>query len=323
MSVTTAHRRIAVPTSRLGLGTYHLTSDRGVPHAEALDVVRAACDAGITVFDTAPMYGLGEAELILRRALGDRLSSGELLVVDKVGRFESSILKRLGDTCYTDPAAVLRQLEHSLRVLELDKLPLLLLHETDWAEWWPDGSRDDAPVVEFVREAKRRGLVEHVGISARKRPESVDLIRTGLFDAILYVHYYNVVWQEAGDDVIAAADEAGLVVLIGAPYRQGLLLQHDRASLKALRAERRTSVPPGAVDRIELVQAVADEIGMSMPQLGLRWLLSDPRVDSVVVGPRSTAELATNLRWAGEGPLDPVVLDRLRAVRHIDLGTWA
>jgi D-threo-aldose 1-dehydrogenase len=210
-----------------------------------------------------------------------------------------------------------------LRLLEMDRLPLLLLHETDWAEWWPGSDHRNAPVMRFVREAKDRGLVQHVGISARKRSESTQLIRTGLFDAILYVHYYNVVWQDAGDDVIAAADDAGMTVLIGAPYRQGLLIENDGSSLASLRTRRRASVPPGAIDRIERVQAVSREIGMSMPQLGLRWLLSDPRIDSILVGPRSTTELAENLQWVDEGPLDAEVLNRLSKIREIELGVWS
>ncbi|UJW30280.1 aldo/keto reductase [Saccharothrix sp. AJ9571] len=313
--------RLPVRVSPLGLGTYHLTADRLVPHDEALRLVRAAADAGITLYDTAPMYGLGEAEAILAEALGTRL--GEQVVIDKIGRFEKSIVARLGDRGYREPAVMLAQFEHSLRVLGLERLPVLLLHESDWDQWWDDTPGGlSGPVLDLVAQLRSRGLVGGVGLSVRKPERAEQLIRSGLFDAMLFVHYYNIVWQEAGQSAIRTAAEHDLGIAIGAPYRQGLLTSTDPALLDQLTAERRSSVPPGVIERIGACQDIARGAGLSMPELGLRWLLDDRRVHSVVVGPRSVAELAENVRWAGTGPLPAEVTAELGKITDIPVGAW-
>ncbi|WIX76980.1 aldo/keto reductase [Amycolatopsis carbonis] len=307
--------------SAIGLGTYHLTSDRGVAHSEALDVVRTAYDSGVNVFDTAPMYGMGEAEFILAEALSSEVLE-RVVTIDKIGRFEKSILARSGDRCYTEPSLMTAQLEHSLRVLGLHRLPALLLHETDWTEWWPDGVSDTAPVMRFLDEARKRRLVDHVGLSVRKAREAVALAGTGLFDLALYVHYFNMVWGDIGGPAIQAFTEQRMGVAVGAPYRQGLLTSLDEDLPRRLRAERRGSVPPGLVRRIAEAQRIARESGLSMPEMGLRWLLGDPRVHTVVVGPRSVRELEENVGWVTQGPLPPDVTTALRALTDIEPGSW-
>lgn len=304
----------------VGLGTYHLTSDRGVDHEEAIALIQKAFMLGVRTFDTAPMYGLGEAEFILRRALGKNLSQVDL--IDKIGRFELSILRRLGDSSYTSVPSMLKQFEHSMRVLNIDRLSTLMVHETDWVEWWPDGwGSRNAPVVQFLSLLKAEGLVDKVGISARKPVVARQLIDSGIFDRILFVHYYNVVWQEASD-VIRQASDSGVEVLIGAPFRQGLLVNPTDDALGRLRVEKKQSVPPGVIHRIQKVRSIAERADMSMLELGLRWILSDSNVSKVLVGPRNRAELEDNVRWASYGSLAETLLDELDEVRDIALGTW-
>jgi aryl-alcohol dehydrogenase-like predicted oxidoreductase len=307
--------------SAIGLGTYHLTSDRGVPHHEAVTTIRRARELGINVIDTAPMYGLGEAEQIVGEAIAGTDVS-DLIVLGKVGRFEKSIMARLGDQAYRDPPAIRAQFDHSMRLLGLDRLPLLLLHESDWVEWWDDIDSAAGPVRQAVDRMRADGVIGGVGLSVRKTAVAQALCRTGVFDAMLFVHYYNMVWQEAGDGVLPAAAAHDMGVAIGAPYRQGLLTTTDPALRGQLRAQQRSSVPPGIIDRIAAAQEIARQTGLSMVELGLRWLLSDPRVHTVVVGPRSQAELEQNVAWAAAGPLEEAVVKELAALRHIEPGTW-
>lgn len=304
--------------SRLGLGTYHLTSDRRVPHANARDLIQFAQRAGINVFDTAPLYGLGEAELLLGKYLDGR---GAFLI-DKIGRFERSILARLGDEPYRSSDLMLLQLEHSMRLLGIDRLPLLLIHEADWSEWWPNGVGNTAPVVDFVQAVKRSGLVGAVGVSCRKPHESLTLVNTGLFDAILFVHYYNFAYADVGEQVIAAAHGAGMITLVGAPYRQGLLTNDDPGFIDEITAQRRSSVPPGVVERIRRAQTIAAEAGVGLMELGLRWVLQDRRVDTVLVGARNERELDENLAWMERGDLPRDVKDSVDKLSAIAVGSW-
>lgn len=313
--------RVERLASAIGLGTYHLTADRRVRHDEAVAIVRHAVRAGVTVVDTAPLYGLGEAELIVGEALAGSASE-DLIVINKVGRFEKSIMARLGAAAYQDPHAIRAQFKHSMRLLGLRRLPLLLPHESDWAEWWDDISVPKGPVLDVLADLKRDGLVGAIGLSVRKPDIAANLCRSGLFDAMLFVHYYNMVWQEAGHDMLPAAVAQDMGIAIGAPYRQGLLTSLDPEVPEQLRAQRRESVPPGIVERIARAQRIARQAGMSMPEIGLRWLLSDRRVHTVVVGPRSVRELAENLEWAERGPLERSLRAELHTLRDVEPGRW-
>ncbi len=315
--------RVESTVSPLGLGTYHLTSDRHVQHADALELVRAALDLGINVIDTAPMYGLGEAEQIVGEALRDHPRADEVVLVNKVGRFEKGILARLHEDAYSDPGLIRAQFEHSLRTLGVDRIPLLLIHESDWAQWWDDRDTATGPVMSLLDDLRAEGSVGAVGLSVRDPQIAAELCGTGRFDAMLYVHYYNMIWQEAGDAVLPAALDNDMGVALGAIYRQGLLTSSDAGLIDRLRHERRPAVPPGIVERIESAHRIAADAGISMMEMGLRWLLSDERVQTVLVGPRNRAELEQNVEWAERGPLESSLHDEISSLRDIEPGSWA
>jgi D-threo-aldose 1-dehydrogenase len=306
--------------ARLGLGTYCLVSERGVAHEDALAVVRAALEVGIDLFDTAPLYGAGEAEQILGEALAH--AGATPFVIDKVGRFEASIVRRRKDEAYRNRELIRAQFMHSLRLLGLERVDALLIHESDAAEWWDDLAAADGPVVEELERLREEGLADRIGLSVRDPQAAAALARTGRFETMLYVHYYNVVWQEAGDAALAEAERRGMGVCIGAPYRRGLLLDAGENVLSGLRARRAPDIPPGAIERLRRARQLADAAGVTLGQLGLRFLLSDARVHNVLVGAETPAQVEENARWAAAGPLPEDVLTEVRALREVPLGGW-
>jgi aryl-alcohol dehydrogenase-like predicted oxidoreductase len=301
--------------SPIGLGTYHLTSDRGVPRAEAVAVLRRAMALGVNLVDTAPRYGLGEAELIVRQALREFV--GRYVLVDKVGRFERSMLERVGEAAYGDPDLIRRQFENSLELLGRDTLELLLVHEADWPQWWGEEDPASAAVTRALGAIRREGLAQRIGLSLRDPGAAVRLCDTGLFDAVLYVHYFNVVWQEAGDTVFAAAAGQDMGVAVGAPYRQGLLIDGSEESIRRLQARRPGDLAPGMAERVRRARTVAAEAGMTLAEMNLRFILSHPSVHVVLVGPRSVQELEENVEWADRGPLPADVLAATAALRDV------
>lgn len=306
--------------SRIGLGTYHLTSDRFVPHAEAVSMIREAVRLGVTAIDTAPLYGMGEAEFIVGEAL--RGVGDDVYLVNKIGRFEKSIVARHGDACYKSTDLMRAQFEHSMRLLGRDRIDMLLLHESDWVEWWDGRPGSPSPVLELAEALRSEGRIGGVGLSTRKPAETRELCDSGRFDAMLYVHYCNLVWQESVDEILPNAAAQDMGVAIGAPYRQGLLLGGGAEQAQRLRAERRNSVPPGIVQRIEEAERIAAEAGMSMPELGLRWLLSQSNVHTVMVGPRNVRELEQNVEWAAKPALEESLLKEIADLRTIEPGSW-
>lgn len=297
--------------SPLGIGTYCLTADWGVPREEALAVLRRALELGIDLVDTAPLYGGGEAEQLVAAAIGERRG---WRLVDKVGRFEQSIYRRRVEEAYADRTLIRAQVEHSLHLLRRERIDLLLVHEADDPAWWSEMARAEGPVMDELAALREEGLVEKIGISAREPAAVAHLLGTGAFDALLFVHHLNAVWQEAGDVVLPAAAAQGTAVAVGAPYRRGLLLRADEEHLAAL--VDRGDVPPPFAERLRRLGAIAAEAGLEMGEVNLRWLLSLPGVETVFVGAETVAQLEENHAWALRGPLPDDVMAAIAGLRE-------
>jgi D-threo-aldose 1-dehydrogenase len=297
--------------SPLGIGTYCLTADWGVPRGEALAVLRRALELGINLVDTAPLYGGGEAEQLVAAAIGERRG---WRLVDKVGRFEQSIYRRRVGEAYADRTLIRAQVEHSLHLLRRERIDLLLVHEADDPAWWSEMARAEGPVMDELAALREEGLVEKIGISAREPAAVAQLVGTGAFDALLFVHHLNAVWQEAGDVVLSAAAAQGTAVAVGAPYRRGLLLRADEEHLAAL--VDRGDVPPPFAERLRRLGAIAAEAGLEMGEVNLRWLLSLPGVETVFVGAETVTQLEENHAWALRGPLPDDVMAAIAGFRE-------
>ncbi len=307
-------------TSRLGLGTYQLTPDRRVPKKEAIKLIQKSLELGLTIIDTAPLYGGGQAEALIGEALKGKEEQYKL--INKVGRFEVGGYRKVYKEAYKDADMIRSQFDFSLKLLNRNKIDMLLIHESDWELWWNDYDTAKGPVMEVIEELRKEGLIDYFGLSTRDPELTLKLIQTNLFDSILYVHYFNMVWQEAGDTVISLAAQKNMGVSIGAPYRQGLLVNTNNEIIKTLERERRKDIPPGIVERIRQVHKLSKESGISMPELGLRFLLTNPNVDVVFVGPKNVKELEENVLWSQKGPLPKDIYQELLDLRKIKLGTW-
>lgn len=312
---------LGVDVSRLGLGTYCLTSERDIEHRTAVATVRDAVARGVNLLDTAPLYGAGEAQQIVGEALTDpdRPAGLESIVMDKVGRFEASIVRRRAEEAYRNARLIRAQAEHGLRTLRRDRVEVMLVHESDEPEWWKEPENAAGPVMDVLEDLRAEGRVGHLGLSARDPDRATALVETGRFDVLLYVHYYNLVWQEPGDAVLEVAERRGMGIVIGAPYRRGVLLDGREETIAARRLADHPDYPPGVLERLRRAQRLANEAGIPLAEMGLRFLLSDQRVDSVLVGVEGTAQLEDNISWAAAGALDEQLLDDIRALREVPL----
>jgi aryl-alcohol dehydrogenase-like predicted oxidoreductase len=306
--------------SPVGLGTYCLTSDWGVSRGDALAVLRRAIALGVDLVDTAPLYGSGDAEQLIGEALQKRQHRYRL--IDKVGRFDQGIFRRRAVEAYVTPALIRAQVEHSLRILGRGDIDLLLVHEADDLRWWSSLDPLDGPVLDALDDLRRDGLVERIGISSREVEMTARLLDSGRFDVLLYVHYLNAVWQEAGDILLPLAAKHDTGVIVGAPFRRGVLLRADPDHLVELTSARCADTPPGMIERLRRLGDLADGAGMSIGELGLRYLLSLNGIASVLVGTEKVDQLEQNLRWASAGPLPDDLLHAVGEVRSVPPGDW-
>ena len=290
--------RTGLSVSEIGFGAASWWGLSRFPEAEAVRLVHAAIDGGVTLFDTGAAYARGQAEPRLGRALKGRADG--LVVASKAGTYFAGGRVRRDFS----PAAITASAERSLKNLGLDVLPLLQLHGPAAAELTDD-------LRTALAELKARGLVRAVGVNSFD--PAVIAHATTLPDIDVVMVDYNVLRPER-EALIARAAAAGKGVLAGMPLAMGhigfRLLRVRRArdlwyAARAL-ARHRDLVVRGA--RFSALNRLVDMTGA---QAALAYVLANPDVSAAVVGATRLAHLQENLQASGL-TLRPEALDLIR-----------
>jgi D-threo-aldose 1-dehydrogenase len=297
---TRATRR-GLQLTELGLGAaqfgnlYRETTDE-----QAASAVRAAWDAGIRYFDTAPHYGLGLSE----QRLGPLLSGyprDEYLVSSKVGRLlvdSPELAGRQDDEGFDVPAAkrrvwdfsrdgILRSLESTLRRTGLDSLDIVYLHD-------PDDHLEQAlgEGIQTLIELREQGVVRAVGAGMKQSEALAALIRAADVDLVMLAGRYTLLEQGAADDLLPLALERGVGVVIAGVYNTGLLSSARPAAGAKYEYE---DAPTELIARANAIADVCERYDVTLPEAALAFPLLHPAVVSVVVGVRDAAQVASNV----------------------------
>jgi aryl-alcohol dehydrogenase-like predicted oxidoreductase len=292
--------------SRVAFGTWQLGGEWGsFDEREAIAAIRRARDLGITLFDTAQAYGFGASERLLGRALRPELD----------GDRESVVIATKGGIRPPErdaSAAFLRRgVEESLRHLGVEAIDIYQVH-------WPD---PDVPAAETAGELGRmveEGKILHVGVS------NYDVPQMEAFERHLPVEVlqppYHLFRRAIEEDVLAHARAHDIGVLAYSPLASGLLagrIDEDttfedddwRGQASAFTGEglRRNLA---VVRRLE---ALAGELGITLGQLAIAWVLAQPGVHVAIVGARSAANIEASAR-AADVELDPAALARIEEI---------
>jgi aryl-alcohol dehydrogenase-like predicted oxidoreductase len=291
-----------ITVSRLGLGGLFVAGfASGVDEARA--AIRHALDLGVTYIDTAPTYAASEE--VLGRVLA--AETRPLVLSTKLGGKPEPFAPQ-------DPDCLRRAIEGSLERLGRDRIDLLMVHEPDRPRqyaWWSDFARVEGPVLETLASLKRQGVIRATGIAGTTTTELAHLCRSGRFDVVLTAFNSSILWREAELEVYPAAKAAGMGIIVGSPLQQGALARRfDRTiadpSVWWLSAARR--------EQLRRLYALVDACGIDLPELALRFPLSDPRVDCVLMGARSVEEVGRSVAAAERGPLPAEILRQLAEI---------
>jgi methylglyoxal reductase len=292
-----------------------------VDAALAARTIHAAFAAGVTSFDTAPLYGFGRSEEVLGAALADR--RGEVQLLTKVGlRWDAAFGRVLFET--TDPTGARRivrrdcrpaslrwQVEQSLRRLGVETLDLLQVHQRD-------AETPLAETMATLAQLQREGKIRAVGVSNFSLAETAETV-TGLDPTPLAAVQlpYNLIDRRIERDVLPWARARSVAVLAYSPFAQGVLAGRQLGSAAAPSDWRRDSDAFSAENVRILNQALESSVfpiararGVSVAEVGLAWLLAQPGLAAVVVG-SSTPEQAVSNARASELRLEPDELARL------------
>lgn len=306
--------RTDLSVTELGLGGFQFTGEFGVPRSEACAILDTAFAAGINFIDTAPMYGYGESEELVGRALAR--SRARVIVSTKVGRLDRTIVRHARDAAYRDEGLLYRVIEHSLHLLGREYLEVVMIHEPEWPQWGMNPRTGDAPVMRVLETLKRNGVIGAIGLGGMDCDFMAGVIETGRIDVVLNFMHYDLAVRDARDRLLPAAKRHDVGVILGGPFRQGALAVKQPAVIEEMRRTGgyRYGFNREVVQRIDAIYALSDETGMDLAEMGIRYLLSDPQVSTVIPGPRSVAQLEQNLAAAAQGPLPPEVFERVEQI---------
>lgn len=293
--------RTGLEVSELSMGGLFVASF-ATELEEAKRAVRRALELDVNYIDTAPSYGNSE------EVLGLALEGVEqpYYIATKLGGRPQPFDPK-------DKDGLRRSVEESLRLLKRDALDVLLIHEPDRPgqyDWWTDYDRFHGPAAELLDELKGEGVIRYTGLGGTTAYEIVRIINTGAYDVLLTAFNYSLLWREALIEVIPAAKRQNMGILVGSSLQQGALAR--RYDDEVNHGARWLSSPRRA--QYKALYAYVDEIGIPLPELGIRMVLSDPDISAVLMGARSVEEVEQNIRAAEAGPLSQEILDRLQEI---------
>jgi aryl-alcohol dehydrogenase-like predicted oxidoreductase len=303
--------------SVVGLGTWQLGADWGnVAEADAMAVLRAAVESGVTFFDTADVYGDGRSERIIGRFLADNAGQG-ITVATKMGRRveqseEHYTLENF--RAWTDRSRV---------NLGTDRLDLVQLHCPPTAVFSSDAVFDALDTL--VAEER----IAAYGVSVETSAQALTAIaRPGVASVQIILNAFR---RKPLDQVLPAAAAAGVGIIARVPLASGLLSgRYTRDTTFAADDHRSYNTHGEAFDVGETFSGVGFEAGVdaaaeftaitaarpggTAAQWALRWVIQQPGVTTVIPGARSTDQARQNAAAASLPPLPEAELDAIEGL---------
>lgn len=296
-----------------GLGTCPLGGVyAAIGEPEARVAFEAAWNAGVRLYDTAPWYGLGQAEHRTGRALFERPRE-EYVLTSKVGRVLRAPRDRAG---YVPPAweaplqfevehvftydAIMRSYEDSLQRLGINRIDALYIHDLDTG-YFPEPKALDAKFRELdaggyraLEELKASGDVRAIGAGINERGMISRFLEGADLDVFLVASRYTLLEHAIYAEEIVPAGRSGASVVIGGAFSSGILAT---GAVEGARYEY-GDAPPDVVSRVKRLTRIAEAHGIDLPAAALQFPLAAPEIASVVFGAVTAAEVEANVAHA-------------------------
>jgi len=280
-----------------------LTHGSQVENEQAMACVRAALDAGITSFDTADVYANTKAETVLGEALkGQRRESLEIF---------TKVFGPTGPKGHNDLGLsrkhIIESINGSLTRLQTDYVDLYQAHRFDYFTPLEETMQAFADIV-------HAGKVHYIGVSEW----TADQIRQGAalakdlgIQLITNQPQYSMLWRVIEAEVVPTSKELGLGQVVWSPIAQGVLTGKYKPGQAAPAGSRATDEKGGAnmvrrftdnqdlLERVQNLQPIADELNLSMAQLGVAWVLQNDNVGCAIIGASRPEQVTENVGASG------------------------
>ncbi|MHB0998097.1 MAG: aldo/keto reductase [Armatimonadota bacterium] len=308
--------RTELMVTELGMGGYMFTGEFRVPQKEAHAILDIALEAGINYTDTAQMYGFGEGEELIGRAL-ERHPDKDIHISTKVGYLDRTVARCFGPEAYNDTDAIRRAINHSLWILRRDYVDIMYVHEPDNKDWWGDTLlTGKAAVLDVLDEFKNDGIIGAIGIGGWKCDNIADLLETGRFDVALVAGGYTLVNQPVKDRVIPAAKKHDAGLVMGGTFLQGALATIQREAMHEIQHTGKYTgwLNELTVKKVLAIYDLCDETGMSVTEMAIRYILNDTNIHAVIPGAQKVSHIKANIAAAMKGPLPEELIQRINEI---------
>jgi aryl-alcohol dehydrogenase-like predicted oxidoreductase len=295
-----------VQVTTVALGSW-LTYSGGIGREQTEACTRAAFDAGITLFDTANVYGTGAAETAWGEILSD-YPRDEYVLATKVffpmGPRDRGLSRK----------QILKQIDGSLQRLQTDYVDLYQCHRYD----------DSVALQETMgalTEVVEAGKARHIGFSewpADRIQESLDM--PGVTRFVSSQPQYSALWRAPEKEVIPLCEANGISQIVWSPLAQGVLTgkykpgekvpSDSRAANRSMNRFIRQWLKDDTLRAVQSLRPIADEAGITLSQLALAWVLHQRNVTAVIVGATRPEQVHENVK-AAEVTLDRAAIDAI------------
>ena len=301
--------RIAEPLSVVGFGCWSSAGYNWTKGSqqESDRAIRAAIDHGINFFDVAPIYGFGESEKVLGRAIkGQR---DKVFLATKVGLRWNEIDGPGINNLTTQ--SILEEIDLSLQRLDVDHIDLYQMH-------WMDHNTPIEETMQTLVKLQKAGKIRYIGASnfsleELARAEKIAPIAShqvlyNMFDRNSDDYCNNPLEYRSEDEILPDCEKKGMAFIPYSPLHQGLLSgRFYRGRDKDLRpGDMRLTNPQllgdeldRKLDVVDKLKVIADEAGLTLLELAMGWLIKHPGVTTIITGSR-TAEQAISSAATGD-----------------------
>jgi len=300
--------------SDIAVGLWGMGEWTGSKDEESIKALQVAVELGCNFFDTAWAYGNGKSDGLLGQVIAPnrgKRSYAASKIPPQNDKWPACSKDRYQDVFSADH--VFKYADLIRRQLGTDSIDLLQFHV--WDDMWTD----EPEFRNTVEKLKRDKWIRFFGLSLNRwEPwNGLKVLRTGLVDAVQVI--YNIFDQAPEDELFPACKELNIGVIARVPLDEGSLggkmtlqtkFPADDWRAKYFGPENLSSTIPRVEKLITLLPP-----GMSLPEMALRFILSEPVVSTTIVGMRTPEHVRQNIAVSDAGRLDPALMQKLRGHR--------
>jgi aryl-alcohol dehydrogenase-like predicted oxidoreductase len=274
-----------VSVSVVSLGCWPMGGEYwgGTDDAESIRTIHKALELGVNFLDTAPAYGRGHSEEVVGNAL--------------VGRRQDVILSTKASGQGHSLDQLRAKLQESLKRMQTDYVDVYFIH-------WPSRQEPLGRTIENLETLRREGLIRVIGVSNFDVPMLQTAAKYGTVDILQPP--YNFIWRFIEEDILPYCKSHNIGISTYSSLAQGLLTGTLRLATPYAPGDQRVRTvlwKPENLGKclytVERLRPIAKDLGVTVAQLALRWLLEQEGVTTGLVGARTVAEITENAGATG------------------------